>query len=335
MYRRWYPSGNLVLDVDGNLYGTTSTYGRYGGGTIFKLTHGTNGWAYKVIHSFCYNNCSDGSSPATGLSYAGQLSGTPWDEFSPLFGTTKYSSSSDLSATVYKLSVDGSLWNYQVIHRFNSGQFPNQVLVDPSGNIFGTAEAGGAYFGGLMYKLAAGTWKVGVLHNFCNSGGCADGEYPESRLLMDGAGNIFGTTTDGGNCIYNGNNSPCGVVFERPAGGGYNVLYKFCFKTGCLDGGSPAGLTMDSSGHLLGVTAYGGANSNADCQTGCGTVFKLTNNGGSWGESVLYSFCSLYPCEDGGLPYTPPLLDGTGNLFGTTLKYGANAGGGTVFALAP
>jgi uncharacterized repeat protein (TIGR03803 family) len=329
----YQPEGDLILDVDGSLYGTTNFGGSKQSGTIFKLTHKGNGWALKVLHNFCTQFCAAGSLPVFGLSYLGQSSGAPWDKSTPLFGTTPHGGQSD-NGVVYELVTDGSVWTYQVVHKFSSGQEPNAVLVDPGGNLYGTTYAGGKYFGGQLYKLAAGSWKAAVLHNFCVQPNCADGRYPYGKLFMDAAGNLFGTTSDGGLCWGTGN--PCGVAFERPATGEYDVIYKFCFLTGCLDGSEPDGnLTMDGSGHLFGTTFTGGANSNADCTQGCGTVFQLTNNGGRWSETVLYSFCSLYPCGDGGLPGWSVLLDQTGALLGTTSKYGPNDKGGTVFRLTP
>ena len=131
---------------------------------------------------------------------------------------------------IYGLTKDGSLWNFSVIHNFDSAQYPNPPAVSAAGDIFGTLEQGGKYNSGIMYRIDNGTWYTVVLHNFCNTANCADGAFPQSRLLIDSSGNLFGTTSWGGAC-----DAHCGVVFERTAGGYYSVLYNFCSLCGrCL-----------------------------------------------------------------------------------------------------
>ena len=330
-----YPSGNLIMDVDGNLYGTTFESDgcdafSYGCGTIFKLTHGSRALKLRVLHTFCspyQKPCPDGSNPEVGLSYAGQASGAPWDEVSPLFGTTNQGGTHDVGA-VYELTVNGSLWSFTVIHSFDSAFYPNALAVNSTGDIFGTTQQGGKYNSGLIYKIEDGTWKTTVLHNFCNTANCADGAFPSSGLLIDDAGNLFGTTLEGGvtsNCGSPG----CGVVFERAVGGTYNVLYKFCSLSACADGSKPkAGLLMDSSGDLFGTTSQGGT------AKSWGTVFELTS--GSWTESVLYNFCKKANCTDGRTPsFDPLIMDGSGDIFGSTFYGGTHGDYGTVFELVP
>jgi uncharacterized repeat protein (TIGR03803 family) len=143
---------------------------------------------------------------------------------------------------------------------------------------------------------------------------------------MDSAGNLFGTTFDGGSGPNCSDSFGCGVVFERTAGGGYSVIYKFCSQANCSDGWYPeAALAIDASGNLFGTASNGGANDS-------GAAFELKPNGK---EKVLYSFCSKANCKDGDLPGTPLLLDGHGDLFGTTNGGGANGDYGTVFELTP
>jgi uncharacterized repeat protein (TIGR03803 family) len=322
------PWGDLIMDVDGNLYGTASGGGGWGVGVIFKMTPEANGWKYTILHSFCHEtNCTDGSAPASGLSYQGQASGAPWNGSSPLFGSA-YLGGMDDNGVDYEFTTDGSSWTYQVIHTFQTSGGPNPLLVDGSGNLFGTATHGGKYGEGLLYKLAAGTWKDTVLHNFCDITYCIDGSTPQGKLLMDAAGNLFGTTTIGGEGSDCTAREGCGVVFERPSGGGYRVVYNFCSQANCTDGTNPqAGVTMDSSGNLLGTTYNGGVNSQG------GVAFELTPDGT---ESVLVSFCpGGEPCSDGQAPYTPLLLDGQGDFFGATYLGGANGDYGTVFELRP
>ncbi len=156
-----------------------------------------------------------------------------------------------------------------------------------------------------------------VLHNFNNDG--RDGAYPQAGLIADAAGNLYGTTNNGGTYTY-------GTVFELPpaAGGGYTekILHNF---TNGADGGNPqSGLILDGAGHLYGTTYVGGA-------YGYGTAFELSPaGGGTWNEKVLYSFGS----GNTAYPTSGLIFDGAGNLYGTTLQ-GGPAQGGAVFELSP
>jgi len=326
------PESGLIIDVDGNLYGTAAVGGKHGGGVVFKLTHGANGWSYRVIKAFCSEaNCADGNWP-TGLAYFGQAAGAPWDEFSPLFGTALGGGVNN-EGVAYKLASDGSLWNYEVIHSFNApdnylSAYPGPPLVDSSGNLFGVTQLGGKYGSGVLYRLAAGTWKETTLHNFCAEANCADGSYAAGQLAMDAAGNLFGVTEAGGSTAYCKSSLGCGVAFERSPGGPYTVIYNFCSLYHCKDGGGPpAGMTMDAVGNLLGTTAGGGKPKE-------GTVFELSP-GVTWTERVLYNFCSEQNCTDGASTFAPVIMDSDGNLYGTTYGGGANGAGGTVFELTP
>jgi uncharacterized repeat protein (TIGR03803 family) len=172
-----------------------------------------------------------------------------------------------------------------------------------------------------------------TLYKFCAQSNCADGGPPNSaggRLIMDGAGNLYGTTT------YGGANSG-GTVFQlTPTSTGWSetVLYSFCSQSNCADGYEPnPGLMMDGSGNLYGTTYVGGA-------VGKGVVFQLTPSGTGWSEKVLYSFCSSILCADGQYPHAGLIMDGSGNLYGTT-SGAANTncvgggGCGTVYQLIP
>ncbi|MGH9644766.1 MAG: choice-of-anchor tandem repeat GloVer-containing protein, partial [Terriglobales bacterium] len=133
----------------------------------------------------------------------------------------------------------------------------------------------------------------------------------------DSSGNLYGTTQYRG--AYGG-----GLVFKLTPSGTESVLYNFCAQPGCADGSTPrAGLALDSQGNLYGTTYKGGVH-------GDGTVFKLTQSGT---ETVLYSFCSQSGCTDGSNPLATPVLDASGNVYGTTLKGGAH-GQGTVFEVS-
>jgi len=165
-----------------------------------------------------------------------------------------------------------------------------------------------------------------VLYNFCSVTGCADGEQPRggASLIFDGAGNLYGTTPDGGSGCTGG----CGTIFRltpNPDGSWTEgVLHRFADGA---DGAYPyAGLIFDPAGNLYGATTGGGTLS-----CGCGTIFKLAPNpDGSWTKSVLHAFTS-HPAAnpDAGL-----IVDPAGNLYGAA-AFGGSAGGGAVFKVAP
>lgn len=186
---------------------------------------------------------------------------------------------------------------------------------------------------GQTYKVL---WSFGGAPN--------DGANPVSNLILDDAGNLYGTTRLGG--TYDS-----GTVFElSPNSNGTwteTVLYNFCTLQ-CFDGSEPeAGLVFDSLGNLYGTTKGGGTSPLCPAENDCGTVFKLSppsSQGGAWTESVLYSFCALpnnNSCEDGYYPVSQLAIDASGNLYGTTSTGGTGhypdntGGGGTVFELSP
>lgn len=194
------------------------------------------------------------------------------------------------------------------------------LIMDQTGNLYGTTNAGGTDGFGTVYELSAATGQETVLYSFGTNGG-SDGTNPTAGLLMDGAGDLYGTTENGGT-----NND--GSVFKLTpiAGGGYteSVVYSFS-ASGGSDGVNPSSgsLIMDSSGDLYGTTYAGGAN-------GDGTVFKV--NPATGAETPLYSFGAS--ASDGQHPYAGVIMDSTGHLYGTTSLGGAN-GFGTVFELSP
>ena len=303
----YLPQAGLVFDAAGNLYGTTIEGGTYPGGTVFELTPAGGGtWTEKVLWSF--GNGTDGREPWGGVIF---------DAAGDLYGTTVGGGTSSMG-TVFELSpAGGGHWTEKVLYSLGSGSDGNSpvsgVIFDAAGNLYGTTQYGGGSFdAGTVFELlpaGGGNWTEKVLHSF---GSGADGQYPAAGLVFDGAGNLYGTTPNGG--TFSG-----GTVFElSPAGGGTwteQVLHNFGNGT---DGSSPqASLVFDGAGNLYGTTNTGGS-------YGGGTVFRLN----AQGETLLYSFSG----QDGNKPSAGVILDAAGNLYGTT-SGGGSDGEGVAFEL--
>lgn len=238
------------------------------------------------------------------------LSGLIRDAAGNLYGTSQ----SSFGGTVFELDTSGT---ETVLHSFTGtpdGFDPVATLArDAAGNLYGTTFAGGPFNGGTIFSLdTAGT--ESVLYSFT---GGSDGLNPFAGLVMDSAGNLYGTTSSGGHGSCSGG-SGCGTVFEINTAGALTVLHTF--KGGPSDGAEPfAGLAQDAVGNLYGTTVRGGT-------FGGGTVFKLDTTGT---ETVLYSF---HRVPDGRFPAAVLVQDATGNLYGTTENGGAY-GRGTIFKL--
>jgi len=319
----------LVIDVAGNLYGTTSYGGSNGGkndrgGIVFELIHGTSGWHERTLYSFCAKHgCVDGYDPHNGLAYSGAATGAAYDGISPLYGTT-YSGGANGSGTVFALSPKiKHKWAHTVLYSFcqsagcADGEGPETPLfIDGAGNIFGTTVMGGEIGAGVVFELSPGGsgYSESVLHSFCTFFACRDGANPYAGVIMDGSGNLFGTTTAQGG-------TGLGLVFEMiPAGSqwSYGVLDNFGGSTGADSIGA---LILGSDGNLYGTTYGGGAK-------GDGTVFTFNST-----IQSLYSFCSARRCADGTRPLAGLFQDSAGNFFGTTLFSGKY--NGTLYELSP
>ena len=248
-----FPDAALVTDKAGNLYGTTQFGGSSDLGTVFKIDpSGTE----TVLHSFT-GPPSDGRDP-TGLLI---------DAAGNLYGTGGGGSSS--RGTVFKVEPSGT---ESVLYSFEGsrdGGFPNGPLVmDTAGNLYGTTNEGGSLDNGTVFKLdSSGT--ESVLYSFKD---VPDGKFPPAGIIRDSAGNLFGTTFEGGSATdcFGGPILGCGTIFELDSSGSESVLHRFVGS----DGGFPNGpLVMDTAGNLYGTTIQSGTVANPG---GAGVVFKLT-----------------------------------------------------------
>jgi len=173
-----------------------------------------------------------------------------------------------------------------------------------------------------MAILASGARAASTTDVIYSFAGGADGEYTDTDLVIDSAGNLYGTSVLGGD--FGG-----GTVFQlTPSGNSWihTVLYSF---SGGADGGEPyKGVTLDAEGNLYGTAVTGGAGS---CEGGCGVAYKLTNSGGTWTQTVIHSFTGG---DDGSGPGAGLTIDNHGNLYGMAPTGGAN-GLGVIYQLHP
>jgi uncharacterized repeat protein (TIGR03803 family) len=257
-----FPVAGLIADGAGNFYGTTGGGGidcngtGEGCGTVFRITpRGRE----NVLYAFKGGN--DGIYPAAGL-----LPGSPGIFYGTTAnGGTDCDGTGQGCGTIFELTVKGAETVLYAFKGGNHGAYPAAgVIEDGAGNFYGTTNNGGVDCDGsgagcgAVFELAANGKETG-LHVFM---GGSDGAYPKDAPVMDSAGNLYGTTVEGGGA------NDGGVVFRVKPGGRETIIYSF---SGGADGGGPfAGLIMDASGNLYGTTYVGGAD-------GDGTVFKLMN----------------------------------------------------------
>jgi uncharacterized repeat protein (TIGR03803 family) len=285
---------------------------------------------YKVLHSFTGGADGDGNQ------------GVALDKKGDVYGASLGGGNQncrDGCGVVFRLAPSGGNWGFAVLYDFtgeNDGEAPNAGLIlDASGNLYGTTVWGGAYGYGTVFELTLGSsgWTEKALLDFDGDSG---GE-PIAGVIADGRGNLYGTTPGGG---ANGG----GVAFElTPGSGGWNeTVLKSFYPSDYPDyapgGSSPyAGLTLGETGNLYGVTE-GGGNGPPHCPVseGCGVVFELVLESGRWKEHVLHRFTGF--SRDGAEPSSGVTLDSSGNLYGTTTiggGTGCEGGCGTVYKLTP
>jgi uncharacterized repeat protein (TIGR03803 family) len=331
------PLSGVIFDAAGNLYGTTleggidtdcQQLGNSGCGTVYELSPVGATWQETVLYSFTGGN--DGGVPNAGLvrDASGNLYGTAQE-----FGTGGY-------GVVFELSPSGGGWTENVLYSFTGGAdgaYPVSGLVfDAAGNLYGTTNAGGNSTSGCVYQrvngcgvvfelspASGGLWTESVLHTFTDG---SDGASPSTALILDSAGNLYGTAQFGG--TYNK-----GVVFEMKKGTGgvwrLGVLHAF---TGSTDGADPeTSLTFDAAGNLYGTAAIDGADF-------AGVAFEMKRgSGGGWTFGVIHTFTGGH---DGRLPLSALLVDMAGNVYGGTEAGGKlsecdDDGCGVVYKLTP
>jgi uncharacterized repeat protein (TIGR03803 family) len=328
------PEAGLFFDARGILYGTTVNGGAtaknpVADGTVFDFASGQTP-PLKLLYRFL--DGFDAATPAAGLIM---------DPHGILYGTTQGGGGSG-NGTVFSLTPPAprkKRWTEQVLYRFagppNDGAMPVSGLLIDGGELFGTTSVGGASSNGTVFRLRPATggtgWTEEVLYAF--KGG-SDGAFPTAGLIIDAAGALYGTTSQGGSNACQG--AGCGTVFKlSPGASGYTetVLHRF---TGGSDGiGPAAGLFADAKGNLFGTTIAGGTGCFA---AGCGTVFKLSPpaaGGNLWTENVVYRFRGG---RDGERPAAGLVADKNGVLYGTTERGGTgcdDAGCGIVFKFVP
>jgi hypothetical protein len=343
------PTGAIVFDKAGNLYGATNQGGATNCspiaycGTVFQLTPPAkpgDAWTETVLYIFKGKKFNDGDYPQGGLVS---------DSAGNLYGTTGYGGTGDCvllgitggCGTVFELSPPqrkGGAWTESILYSFPTAKQGyvafGDLVFDSAGNLYGATLFGGGHgttcdifyqYCGAIFELSppktkGGKWKERTLHGF--KGG-TDGANPNGGLVLDGKGNVYGTTYIGGyNCPHNSGQG-CGTVFELKAptqkGGAWAETILHRFNPEKSDGDLPmAGLIMDGKGNLFGTTS--------------GTIFQLappSTKSGRWKETILSTF-NNYEAYD---PAGALIFDPNGNLYGTT-QY-AKASSGTVFRLKP
>jgi uncharacterized repeat protein (TIGR03803 family) len=292
------PSGGLILDASGNLYGVTHNGGTDGLGVVYELSPSSSGWTQTVLYSFTGNSFADGPRGTLLFDASGNLYG-----FTNPYG---------YGGTVYELSPSSSGWTKQVLYTFTDGTDganpQGNLLMDSAGRIYGGTDAGGSVTCscGTIFRLtpSSGVWHFDLLYTFQ---GLQGGRYPNA-LVFDSADNIYGTASGGGShCKLT---FGCGVVFKLtppPSGGPWRekVLHAFANQ---LDGSGPSGAAFDAKGNLYG-TSLSGATLND------GVVWELTpTTTGPWKFTQVVAFGKE---NDGYNPYSGVMVDSKANLYGT------------------
>jgi uncharacterized repeat protein (TIGR03803 family) len=312
------PDAAPIMDSKGDLYGTTEAGGSAACGVVYRLHKSRSGtWTETVLHSFACGD--DGEGP---------IGGVIKDTAGNLYGGTALGGTGECTffgerigcGTVYELSPGkGGVWTNTVLYSFplpNGGFFDGpyaSLTFDNTGTLYGTtvfdAKCAGVSRGSVFRLAPAGDgWKEHEVHRFCDPG--YGGRSPGyGALVFDPAGNLYGSTMEGGR------GTDHGVVFKLSPSGAdkwtFTKIHQFTQdEGGTLEGG----LTIDASGNLYGAELYGGLSN-------FGSIFELSpRQSGKWRETVLYNF--IGGGADGQNPWQNPVFDSGGNLFGTTQQGG-------------
>jgi uncharacterized repeat protein (TIGR03803 family) len=292
------PGGGVIFDAAGNLYGTASSGGANGDGTVFEVAAGSG--SVTTLASFDGTN---GEDPQGGLIA---------DAAGNLYGTAS-SDSVNGDGTVFEVAKGSGAITVLASFNATNGDDPLAALVaDSAGNLYGTTRSGGSNFSGTVFEIAKGSGTVTTLATFNGT----NGDGPEGSLIFDADGNLYGTTQNGGGT------SGEGTVFEVAKGSGsVTTLATFNGTDGTQ---SQYGLIADTAGNLYGTTQDGGA-------FGLGTVFEVAQGSGT--VTTLASFVNNESADTGELPSGGVIADAAGNLYGTTSGGGTNSDG-TVFEVA-
>jgi uncharacterized repeat protein (TIGR03803 family) len=319
----WLPEAGVALR-NGNVYAAASMFGTYQHGAVIELTPNQSGqWSEASVTDFPF---ADGGLPKVNLVS---------DALGNIFGATSVGGTNGCGI-VFELTNANGVWNEKTLYEFKSEAISeceadsSALAIDSSGNLFGENSIGSHQHPGSIFELSpgAGGWIFKTIYVFNGE----EGSRPFGGLIFDPAGNLYGTTKDGGSPGCGG--AGCGTVFELSRSGETwteSVLHRF---TGGSDGANPvAGLILDAAGNLYGATPYGGPVDN-------GTVFELSPGSAGWSEKILYGFTNTR--GDGAQPMAGLAFDSAGNLYGTTSAGGYYGGGycygygcGTVFELSP
>jgi uncharacterized repeat protein (TIGR03803 family) len=289
---------HVIFDNIGNLYGTGNTGGAHGYGVVFKLSPQPGSWAETVLYDFAGG--ADGAGPENGLIRDAQGN---------FYGVTAYAG----SGTVFQLSPSGNDFKEQVI--YNVPIDGAGLVMDAAGNIFGTS----SWTAFELSPNGSGGWNPKVIYTF--KAPRNQSSNPEGTLVLDGAGNLYGTT--GG---VNGTNYTNGNVYELSPTQEGPWIFKNIFSFNAEDGAKPlAGVVFDAAGNIYGTTTGGGP-------PNLGTVFGLTgpDKKGAYKQTLLWNFKG----PNGQGPFGSVILDSAGNLYGTT-AVGGSKNTGVVFKITP
>ncbi|HTA24531.1 MAG TPA: choice-of-anchor tandem repeat GloVer-containing protein [Terriglobales bacterium] len=271
---------------------------------VLLLAAGVHAQTFTRLQSF---NGTNGANPRYVALVQGRDGG--------LYGTTSAGGGNNAGAVIRIKAGAGlrTLYSFCAQSDCADGAYPFAGLVlGNDGDFYGTTFQGGANNGGTVFKVSA-HGELTTLYSFCAELNCADGEYPQARLVQGIDGNFYGTTywagANANNSLYDDGG---GTVFKITPTGTLTTLHSFCSQLNCTDGNSSlGGLIQGNDGNFYGTTSAGGPPS-IWCAGACGTVFKITGEGSL---TTLYDFCSIGICLDGDTPYGGLVQTSDGNLY--------------------